>query len=65
MITSKDFSEQTLSVYEDAKKGVISVFDFATRLLNSDFDKKEVKEFCKKEFGRFHATTVENAFKSL
>lgn len=40
MIHINDFSEETMFQYTETRNGNVSVFDFATRLLASDFDKK-------------------------
>lgn len=50
-MTTQDFSDETLEMFNEAKNGTVSVFDFITRLLNADFDKNEVKQFCNKHFG--------------
>lgn len=45
-----DFSESTLKKFTDAKQGNIPVSDFVDALIESDFNKKDILLFVKKEF---------------
>lgn len=58
MITINDFSETTKVVFEEAKKGNIAPSDFIEILIDSDFDRKEIKTFVKKNFGKVYLMFV-------
>lgn len=53
MIKISDFSEETLKVFNDTilRKEKDSVHDFILRLLNADFEPKEIKIFIKDNIG--------------
>lgn len=51
MIYTTDFSDETLEMFNETKKGNLCIFDFIYFLISNDFDKNEVKQFCNKEFG--------------
>lgn len=64
-MTTQDFSEATLRMFNEAKKGNVTVFDFVTRLLNADFQVEEIKPFIQKEFGRGYSKTIKLALNFL
>ena len=49
-MTTKDFSDQTLKLYNEVKVGDRATSDLIDVLIDSDFDKHEIHQFIKKEF---------------
>lgn len=50
MIRISDFSENTKKIYKECKKGERAGSDLVETLIDSDFDKKEIKQFLRKHF---------------
>ena len=65
MTSKNDFSDETLEMYYETKRGNVSVFDFVTRLLNADFEISEIKSFVRSEFGTGYSKTINLAKKLL
>jgi hypothetical protein len=65
MIAKTDFSDKTLELYYECKRGNVSVYDFVTRLLNADFEVSEIKTFVRCEFGTGYSKTINLAKKLL
>lgn len=50
MIKISDFSESTKAIYKECRKGERAIYDLVETLINSDFDKKEIKQFLRSKF---------------